>query len=293
MVFTNHKPLTYALSSQADKYSPRQARHLNFISQFATDIRHVKGDLNPAADALSRVEINALHGDHQPPVVDFKKMAAAQRNDPELLRSQTSPSSSLTLKEVPLPMSSDPLICDVSTGVPRPFVPEQFRRAVFDSLHSLSHPGVRAKQRLITSRYVWPGINTHIRNWAQACQRSKVQRHTVSTCATPDARFTEIHLDLVGPLPPSQGYKYLLICDDRFTRWPETFPVTDTTAAMVARAFVAGWVASFGTPRTVTTDRGPQFESALWKEIMGLLGTARICTTAYHPAANGFVSLLA
>ena len=67
-VLTDHKPLTYALSSHSDRYSPQQARHLDFISQFTTDIRHVKGALNPVADALSRVEVNAVQ---QTPVMDF------------------------------------------------------------------------------------------------------------------------------------------------------------------------------------------------------------------------------
>ena len=40
---TDHKTLTYALASRTDRHSPRQARHLDFISQFTADIRHVKG----------------------------------------------------------------------------------------------------------------------------------------------------------------------------------------------------------------------------------------------------------
>lgn len=291
-VLTDHKPLTYALTSNSDSCLPRQARHLDFISQFTTDIRHVKGNLNPVADALSRIEVNAVQ---RPLGLDFQAMAAAQRTDPDLLRLQTVASSSLRLREMPLPVSPVPLLCDISTGVPRPVVPSEFRRPVFDALHSLSHPGVRATQRLVTSRYVWPGVNKDVRNWARGCvpcQRSKIQRHTVtplSTFATPDARFKEVHIDLVGPLPPSQGYTYLVTCIDRFTRWPEAFPISTITAESVARAFVAGWVARFGTPATLTTDRGSQFESALWKEVMGILGTARIRTTAYHPAANGMV----
>ena len=187
---------------------------------------------------------------------------------------------------------------DMSTGVPRPLVPARFRRVVFDSLHSLSHPGVRATLRLLTSQYVWPGINALINKWARTCQQcqcAKVQRHTVtplSTFATPDARFDQIHIDLVGPLPPSSGYSYLLTCIDRFTRWPKAFPLASITAASVARAFVDGWISRFGTPSTVTTDRGCQFESALWRELMQLLGSTRCRTTAYHPSANGLVERL-
>ena len=40
---------------------------------------------------------------------------------------------------------------------------------------------------------------------------------------------------------------------------------------------------------TITTDRGQEFESALWMQLMRLLGTNRIRTTAYHPIANDLV----
>ncbi|KAL5502775.1 hypothetical protein EMCRGX_G009596 [Ephydatia muelleri] len=38
---------------------------------------------------------------------------------------------------------------------------------VFDSLHSFSHPGIRATQKLITARFVWPGINSNVRRSLQ------------------------------------------------------------------------------------------------------------------------------
>ena len=166
---------------------------------------------------------------------------------------------------------------------------------MFDSLHSLSHPGVKAAERLITARYVWPNIKANIRRWSQTCvqcQRSKVQRHTVtplSTFSTPDARFDMVHIYLVGPLPPSKGYTYLLTCINRFTRWPEAYPLANITAQAVAEVFVTGWIARFGTPSTITTDRRRQFKSMLWSELTNLLGSRRIRTTTYHPIAKGLI----
>ena len=59
-VFTDHKPLTFALNTRSDRHSPRQARQLDHISEFTSNIRHIQGSDNPVADTLSHIEINAL-----------------------------------------------------------------------------------------------------------------------------------------------------------------------------------------------------------------------------------------
>ena len=53
-VITNHKPLITAFKSQKPLKSDRQQRHLSFISEYVTDIIHVRGSDNVVADALSR-----------------------------------------------------------------------------------------------------------------------------------------------------------------------------------------------------------------------------------------------
>ena len=106
----------------------------------------------------------------------------------------------------------------------------------------------------------------------------------------PTVRFAHVHVDLVGPLPVSAaGHSHLLTVVDRCTRWPEAIPMRSTTAEDCADAFVEHWVARFGVPHTITTDRGPQFTSAVWKCLCKTIGTRHILTTAYHPQSNGMV----
>ena len=55
-------------------------RHLDYIAQFTADIQYIKGTDNTAADALSHMEVDALHTTLS--VIDFKAMAEDQSTDP-------------------------------------------------------------------------------------------------------------------------------------------------------------------------------------------------------------------
>ena len=99
------------------------------------------------------------------------------------------------------------LVCDVSTSVPRPVVPVEFRRCVFDTIHNLSHAGTRATRRLITKRWVWMKMQADVSKWCKECiqcQVSKVTRHTVpelQEIPVPSRWFTEVSLAIGVPLP--------------------------------------------------------------------------------------------
>ena len=96
-------------------------------------------------------------------------------------------------------------------------------------------------------------------------------------------------MDILRPLPASEGYRYVLTIIDRFSRWPEAFPLRDIEATTVCRAFVDGWISRFGAPETLTTDQGSQFESRLFSALLNLTGSHRNRTIAYYPASNGMV----
>nr|VZI45039.1 unnamed protein product [Spirometra erinaceieuropaei] len=250
-VFTDHKPLTFAFRSRSDKCNLRELAHLDYISHFTTDIRHVDGTKNEVADMLSRPSLSSLQLSHG---IDICAKAAEQQRvgcpgDESV--------SGLQLKDVSLTTGSGAILCDVSAPFHHPVVLASMRRAIFQTLNLLPHPGIRASQKLLTE--------------------------------SPDARFSHVPLDVAGPLPPFNGFTHLLTCVDRYTRWAETSTLPNAQAETIVKAFVSRWIAMFGAPSTVTTDLGAQFESVLFQTLLNFLGCTRIRTTAYHPTANGMV----
>ena len=289
-IFTDHKPLTFAMNSLTEK-SPRQTRQLSFISEFTTDIKHVSGEANVVADMLSR-NINALETTKLVTGLNYSELAEAQRNSTkfqEFLNSE----SSLVVQSVPFESTS--IFCDVSLGYPRPVVPPQLTQKVFEIFHTLHHGGVKPTVRNISRCFVWPGMKSEIAKLCKTChecQASKVHRHTITPLTMrplPSRRFGCLHVDLVGPLPCSNGFSYLFTIIDRFTRWPEAIPLKDISALSCAKALLNHWISRFGIPDDIISDQGAQFTSDLWKELNKILGIQARQTTAYHPQANGCI----
>lgn len=290
---TDHKPLLHMFTSKTDKYSDRQLRHISFLAQFIHQVEHVDGVKNVVPDALSRLEVAIS----SVTTMDWSQFVADQAKDPEL-QNILDGSTTTSCQLVPQQTEHGLVYVDVSHNKVRPFVPASLRRNIVELLHNQAHPGINATVKLVTARYCWPGMCRQIRHWTrccQSCQRSKVHRHTVSPIlpfAPTDRRFGHIHIDVVGPLPPSREFQYILTCVDRFTRWPEAWPIKNMSTYIIAEHLVSQWIARFGVPDVITTDQGRQFESELFKQLMESFSIHHIRSSPYHPQANGLVERL-
>ncbi|GBM76229.1 Transposon Tf2-11 polyprotein [Araneus ventricosus] len=287
-ILIDHKPITYAFSQKIEKLSPRQINHLNFFAQFNVDIKHISGKDNVVADALSRIESISTYP------LAYEDFARSQQDGEELdllLKLHTS----LTLQKMQVLNTDVMLYCDISTQVIRPYIPKTHRYQMFRNLHDLAHPGVRATVRLICSRFVSPKMKQDIVNFTRsciACQKSKIFRHVhspLAECKVPNQRFVHINIDIIGPLPSSQGFSYCLTAIDRFSRWPEAMPLADIRAETVSQALYSGWISRFGVPQRISTDRGSQFTSDVFHFLAKTFRIRLSHTAAYHPQAIGAI----
>jgi cleavage and polyadenylation specificity factor subunit 1 len=203
---------------------------------------------------LSKIEEVGL-----PSPIDFQELAKAQEND-DKLKQILKNNTALNLRKIQLPNCSYEVYCDDSNNKIRPYVPPQLRAKVFRQFQNVSHPGIRASKNLVNKHFVWPKMNIDLPNFARSCincQKSKTNRHTkskIGTFLTPGERFDHIHIDLVGPLPISEGYRYVLTVIDRYSRWPEAIPLVNQSAESVARALHEHWVCRFGVCRLRRTE---------------------------------------
>ena len=244
-----------------------------------------------AADCLSR-PICAIFEEQFP--IDYAAIATAQKYD-DSIQSLLTDSNFLELSYQPIPGSDFELLGDISWGHFRSIIPTPFRKDVFDHFHFLAHPGKKASFRLISCRFLWPGMQKDIQNFCKtclSCQQSKIQRHTISpygNFSLPTAKFQHVHVDIVDPLPVSSQHSYILTIVDRYLLWFDAILLTRIASRACVNVFILHFVSRYGSPQTITTDRGRQFTSHLWQSLAKFLGFQLIYTTSHNPKANGLV----
>ena len=70
----------------------------------------------------------------------------------------------------------------------------------------------------------------------------------------------------------TQGFSYLLIFIDTFTRWIEAFPTKTERATEVCKALLKEIAPRFGLPRSLQSDNGPSFTAMISQNLAICLG---------------------
>lgn len=168
-IFTDHKPLTMAMNNSSDKYTSREIRHLDYISQLITDLHNIKGENNALANTLSQTGINTLN-------VDTLSQDLIVKIRLHPMRCSSRHFLGAFLK-FPAPFSDKMLYCDVKLCFPRPYISPILRKLVFRHLHRLSHPSKQAAVKFLID-CLWPNMNSNI-DWGAQFQSSLFSEFTL------------------------------------------------------------------------------------------------------------------
>ena len=138
-------------------------------------------------------------------------------------------------------------------------------------------------------------MNKQIDQYVKSChpclstKPSKTKTPHTGHFPVPERRFSHIQVDVCGPLPPSKGYKYLLMVICRSTRLLDAIPMSEATTEACAEALLHGWVSRHGLAACCTSDNGVEFVSSVWRRMQEKLGVKLNYTSLYSPQTNGLV----
>ena len=96
-------------------------------------------------------------------------------------------------------------------------------------------------------------------------------------------------MDLITDLPPEEGYDSILVMVDQgLSKGVILLPCNKTlTLEDTAKLLLENLYKQFGLPDKIISDRGPQFASRAFKELLNLFGIKSALSTAYHPQTDG------
>jgi len=104
----------------------------------------------------------------------------------------------------------------------------------------------------------------------------------------PEKPWTHILADFITKLPLAQGYDLILVVVDRLTKMVHFILTTEKTMAEgLARLFRDNVWKLHGLPKSIISDRGPQFAVGLMQELNRILGIESKMSMAFHPQTDG------
>ena len=174
---------------------------------------------------------------------------------------------------------------------------EPLRTRLIQQAHNppvFGHPGKEQTYQLVSREYFWPNMSKDIRRFVRNCDvcgRSKAWRDQrqglLKPLPVPDRPWQELSMDFITDLPESDGKTTILVVTDRLTREVVFEGMAETSSEQVAWALVRRVISKHGFPRSIISDRGPQFISLIWSRICALVGIQKRLSTAYHPQTDG------
>ena len=168
----------------------------------------------------------------------------------------------------------------------------------YHDLETAGHPGELETYNLVKEHYWWPGLRSFVKGYVQGCnqcQQFKINRNPSHPASLPTGRvvstrpFAHCLMDLITDLPPADGFDLILVVVDQglskgiiLILCNKTLTAEDTGQLLQDNLYKR-----FGLPDKIISDRGPQFASQGFKELLWLSGVKSALSTAYHPQTNG------
>ena len=158
-----------------------------------------------------------------------------------------------------------------------------------------NHPGGRTlAHRAHTQGYYWPTMKSDAADYVKKCdpcQRMSPILKSLMQDLVPISSpwpFAQWGIDIVGPLPTAPAQKkILLVATDYFSKWIEADAFSSIKDRDVTWFIWKNIVCRFGIPRSIMSDKGPQFDSQVYRDFYRELKIKNLYSTPRYPQSNG------
>ncbi|XP_022156000.1 uncharacterized protein LOC111022975 [Momordica charantia] len=296
IVHTNHAALKYLLTKKDAK--PRLIRWILLLQEFDVDIKDKKGSENLVADQLSRI-IKADEGknavairesflDEQLLTVSYTD---AQEEEPWFVdivnflavairpEGWTKQQLKCFFYECRFYYCDDPILYILGQeNILKKCVSNSEASQILKSCHATPYwghfEGQRIAAKVLQSGYLWPSIfkdaNELVKNFNE-CQRvgniSKKSEMPLTYILEVEL-FDVWGIDFMGPFPPSNDHRFILVAVDYVSKWVEAISCPTSDAKVVTKFLLKNIITKFGTPRAIISDEGTHFVN---RAVAGLL----------------------
>ena len=313
IVVTDHKPLTKIFGDRSlDEISnTRLFRLKQKTLPWYFRVKHMAGDTNCAADAMSRHPVMPPEEGDDWEEEENKIIAGICRDIADIstiswsdLAKETDKDDSLVAVKEYLSGIDDSY--QVSTqyeryidffyvheGVvmyqDRVVIPTSLRKVAMTNLHA-AHQGVSTMEMRASKIMFWPGMTEDIKRVRAACTDCNINAPSQASLPSSPARppstpFEKVFADFFD----YAGNHYLII-GDRLSGWPEVYSTPKGSNQAGAKGLIAclrTFFATFGVPEELSSDGGPEFVANETQTFLARWGVAHRKSSAYHPQSNG------
>jgi hypothetical protein len=175
----------------------------------------------------------------------------------------------------------------------------EVRQQILDEAHLSRysiHPGSTKMYQGLKQHYSWTKMMIEIARYVTKCDTCRCVKaihmkaaRPLQSLSIPTWKWEDVSMDFIVGLPKTaKGFDSIWVIIDRLTKTTHFLPIkTYYPVITYSQIYVARILSLHGVPKTIMSDRGPQFVSKFWEELHKSLGTKLLHSLAYHPHTSG------
>ncbi|XP_068220221.1 uncharacterized protein [Palaemon carinicauda] len=175
-------------------------------------------------------------------------------------------------------------------------IPASLRQKVLHMAHNVSssHLGIRKTLSAVLQLFYWPGIRKSVTEYCKSCAVCQlvgkpnqiIKPAPLQPIPVLPEPFDKVILDC-GPLPKSKKQnKYMITMMCSSIRYPDAYPLRNISSKTLIPVLIK-FFTQYGIPKIIQTDRGSNFTSDLFRQVMAAMNIKHTLSSVYHPESQG------